>query len=81
MKERAKKENEKIVKIYNKQQNKVEREASKYGRDTDNAAIDDLRTMPHRPSTMLAAFKDKISRSSSQGKLIYYLSVHCRLLK
>lgn len=69
MKERAKKENEKIVKTYNKQQNKVEREATKYNRD-DNAAIDDMRTMPHRPSTMLAAFKDKISRSSSQGKSI-----------
>ncbi|XP_077300319.1 SAM_USH1G_HARP domain-containing protein Sans isoform X2 [Arctopsyche grandis] len=74
MKEKAKKECEKTLKVYNKRQNKFDVQADKNmrksNREWENGVDDHIKmTMPHRPSTVLTALKHKISRSSSQGNL------------
>ncbi|XP_063380846.1 pre-mRNA splicing regulator USH1G [Cydia fagiglandana] len=74
MKEKAKKDHEKSHKQYQKRQSKAEimaeKELKKLAKEWDQGYNEDVSTMPHRPSTVLMALKQKMTRSSSQGNLL-----------
>ncbi|KAL4709885.1 hypothetical protein ACJJTC_003848 [Scirpophaga incertulas] len=74
LKEKAKKDYEKYSKQYQKRQSKAEllaeKELKKLAKEWEHGYSEDIATMPHRPSNVLLALKQKISRSSSQGNLL-----------
>lgn len=73
-KEKAKKDHEKSHKQYQKRQSKAEilaeKELKKLAKEWDQGYNEDVSTMPHRPSTVLMALKQKMTRSTSQGKSV-----------
>ncbi|KAI8435743.1 hypothetical protein MSG28_003985 [Choristoneura fumiferana] len=73
-KEKAKKDHEKSHKQYQKRQSKAEilaeKELKKLAKEWDQGYNEDVSTMPHRPSTVLMALKQKMTRSTSQGNLL-----------
>ncbi|CAH0719522.1 unnamed protein product, partial [Brenthis ino] len=73
LKEKSKKEHEKLQKQYTKRQSKAEilaeKELKKLTKEWDNG-YEEASTMPHRPSNVLMALKQKMTRSSSQGNLL-----------
>ncbi|KAJ2946126.1 hypothetical protein O0L34_g5056 [Tuta absoluta] len=74
LKEKAKKDHEKSTKQYQKRQSKsellAEKELKKLTKEWETGYGDDVTTMPHRPSTVLMALKQKMTRSTSQGNLL-----------
>lgn len=72
-KEKAKKEHEKAQKLYQKRQSKAdilaEKELKKMSKEWDNN--ENISIMPHRPSTVLMALKQKMIRSTSHGIFNY----------
>ncbi|KAM3964537.1 SAM_USH1G_HARP domain-containing protein Sans [Aphomia sociella] len=74
LKEKAKKDHEKYQKQYQKRQSKAEvlaeKEYKKLAKEWDQGYNDDVAPMPHRPSNVLMALKQKMTRSSSQGNLL-----------
>ncbi|CAH2233009.1 jg698 [Pararge aegeria aegeria] len=74
LKEKAKKDHEKLQKQYTKRQSKAEviaeKELKKLTKEWDHGYNEEVSTMPHRPSNVLMALKQKMIRSSSQGNLL-----------
>ncbi|XP_032524904.2 pre-mRNA splicing regulator USH1G [Danaus plexippus] len=74
LKEKAKKDHEKLQKQYTKRQSKAEvmadKELKKLAKEWDHGYNEEITTMPHRPSNVLLALKQKMTRSSSQGNLL-----------
>ncbi|CAH4007195.1 unnamed protein product [Pieris brassicae] len=74
LKEKAKKDHEKLQKQYHKRQSKAEvmaeKELKKLTKEWENNYTEDVTTMPHRPSNVLMALKQKMTRSTSQGNLL-----------
>ncbi|XP_048482901.1 Usher syndrome type-1G protein homolog [Plutella xylostella] len=72
-KEKAKKDHEKSAKQYQKRQSKAEvlaeKEMKKLTKEWEQGYLDGG-TLPHRPSNVLMALKQKMTRSSSQGNLL-----------
>ncbi|XP_049869109.1 Usher syndrome type-1G protein homolog [Pectinophora gossypiella] len=73
LKEKAKKDHDKSQKQYQKRQSKAEvlaeKELKKLTKEWEGYN-EDMSTMPHRPSTVLMALKQKMTRSTSQGNLL-----------
>lgn len=71
LKEKAKKDHEKSQKQYQKRQSKAEllaeKELKKLAKEWEHGYNEEASTMPHRPSTVLMALKQKMTRSNSQG--------------
>ncbi|CAG9786299.1 unnamed protein product [Diatraea saccharalis] len=74
LKEKAKKDYEKSTKQYHKRQSKAdlmaEKEFKKLAKEWEQGYNEEISTMPHRPSNVLFALKQKMTRSSSQGNLL-----------
>ncbi|XP_050346315.1 pre-mRNA splicing regulator USH1G [Nymphalis io] len=74
LKEKAKKDHEKVQKQYTKRQSKAEvlaeKELKKLAKEWEAGYNEDITPMPHRPSNVLMALKQKMTRSSSQGNLL-----------
>ncbi|XP_041978278.1 Usher syndrome type-1G protein homolog [Aricia agestis] len=74
LKEKAKKDHEKLQKQYMKRQSKAEvlagKELKKLAKEWDNGYGEEVTPMPHRPSNVLMAIKQKMIRSSSSGNLL-----------
>ncbi|XP_028163158.1 Usher syndrome type-1G protein homolog [Ostrinia furnacalis] len=74
LKEKARKDYEKYHKQYQKRQSKAElmaeKELKKLAKEWEHGYNDDMGTMPHRPSNVLLALKQKMTRSTSQGNLL-----------
>ncbi|XP_026725185.1 Usher syndrome type-1G protein homolog [Trichoplusia ni] len=74
LKEKAKKEYEKSHKQYQKRQSKAEimaeKELKKLAKEWDQGYAEEVHTMPHRPSNVLWALKQKMTRSTSHGNLL-----------
>ncbi|XP_052759569.1 pre-mRNA splicing regulator USH1G [Galleria mellonella] len=74
LKEKAKKDYEKYQKQYQKRQSKAEvmaeKEFKKLAKEWEQGYNEDVTPMPHRPSNVLLALKQKMTRSSSQGNLL-----------
>lgn len=73
LKEKARKEHEKSQKQYHKRQSKAEvvaeKELKKLAKEWEQGYNESITsTMPHRPSTVLMALKQKMTRSTSHGK-------------
>lgn len=72
LKEKARKDYEKYSKQYQKRQSKAElmaeKELKKLAKEWDQGYNEDISTMPHRPSNVLLALKQKMTRSTSQGE-------------
>ncbi|KAJ0177070.1 hypothetical protein K1T71_007079 [Dendrolimus kikuchii] len=70
LKEKAKKDYEKSHKQYQKRQSKAdliaEKEMKKLAKEWDQGYNEEVTPMPHRPSNVLLALKQKMIRSSSQ---------------
>ncbi|CAG4965892.1 Usher syndrome type-1G protein homolog [Colias croceus] len=73
-KEKAKKDHEKLQKQYHKRQSKAEvmaeKELKKLTKEWETNYGEEVSTMPHRPSNVLMALKQKMTRSTSQGNLL-----------
>ncbi|XP_038212041.1 Usher syndrome type-1G protein homolog [Zerene cesonia] len=73
-KEKAKKDHEKLQKQYHKRQSKAEvmaeKELKKLTKEWEHNYGEEVSTMPHRPSNVLMALKQKMTRSTSQGNLL-----------
>lgn len=71
MREKAKKDNEKRVKEYNKRQQKAEQAAEKEMKRMikDGEFIDTRGTLPHRPSNVLLSLKHRMQKAGSMGNL------------
>uniref|UniRef100_A0A2H1V616 SFRICE_016986 n=1 Tax=Spodoptera frugiperda TaxID=7108 RepID=A0A2H1V616_SPOFR len=74
LKEKAKKDYEKSHKQYQKRQSKAElmaeKELKKLAKEWDQGYAEEVTTMPHRPSNVLWALKQKMTRSTSHGNLL-----------
>ncbi|XP_053607770.1 pre-mRNA splicing regulator USH1G [Plodia interpunctella] len=74
LKDKARKDYEKYQKQYQKRQSKAEvlaeKELKKLAKEWDQGYNDDVAPMPHRPSNVLLALKQKMTRSTSQGNLL-----------
>lgn len=74
LKEKAKKDYEKSHKQYQKRQSKAdliaEKEMKKLAKEWDQGYNEEITPMPHRPSNVLLALKQKMIRSTSQGNLL-----------
>ncbi|RVE48062.1 hypothetical protein evm_007249 [Chilo suppressalis] len=74
LKEKAKKDYEKSQKQYQKRQSKAdimaEKEFKKLAKEWEQGYNEEIATMPHRPSNVLLALKQKMTRSNSQGNLL-----------
>ncbi|XP_045535634.1 Usher syndrome type-1G protein homolog [Papilio machaon] len=74
LKEKARKDHEKMQKQYAKRQSKAEviaeKELKKLTKDWDQGYTEEVSTMPHRPSNVLMALKQRMIRSTSQGNLL-----------
>ncbi|CAH0701356.1 unnamed protein product [Spodoptera exigua] len=74
LKEKAKKDYEKSHKQYQKRQSKAElmaeKELKKLAKEWDQGYAEEVHTMPHRPSNVLWALKQKMTRSTSHGNLL-----------
>ncbi|CAK1595898.1 unnamed protein product [Parnassius mnemosyne] len=73
LKEKARKDHEKMQKQYAKRQSKAEviaeKELKKLTKEWEQG-YEEVSTMPHRPSNVLMALKQKMIRSTSQGNLL-----------
>ncbi|XP_060802756.1 pre-mRNA splicing regulator USH1G isoform X2 [Amyelois transitella] len=73
-KDKARKDYEKYQKQYQKRQSKAEvlaeKELKKLAKEWDQGYNEDVAPMPHRPSNVLLALKQKMIRSTSQGNLL-----------
>ncbi|CAH1645661.1 unnamed protein product [Spodoptera littoralis] len=74
LKEKAQKKYEKSLKQYQKRQSKAElmaeKELKKMAKEWDQGYAEEVHTMPHRPSNVLWASKQKMARSTSHGNLL-----------
>ncbi|XP_004921950.1 pre-mRNA splicing regulator USH1G [Bombyx mori] len=74
LKEKARKDYEKSQKQYQKRQSKAdlmaEKEMKKLAKEWEQGYGEEVSTMPHRPSNVLIALKQKMIRSTSQGNLL-----------
>ncbi|XP_068631780.1 pre-mRNA splicing regulator USH1G isoform X1 [Battus philenor] len=74
LKEKARKDHEKMQKQYAKRQSKAEvmaeKELKKLAKEWEQGYNEEVSTMPHRPSNVLMALKQRMIRSTSQGNLL-----------
>lgn len=74
LKEKAKTAHDKSHKQYQKRQSKAdimaEKELKKLAKEWDQGYNENISTMPHRPSNVLLALKQKMTRSTSYGNLL-----------